>query len=304
MNDAPHLPPLTPDEHQWLLDSARLWTDLCQIVPDGPTMEADLAEAASHMHALQHAVLANAAARSYPHLYRTLGGSLSALPEPHSDPEDAPQRQPEDGPTLSVRPVRWHAGWCDGHHDLTDPCPPLPEPQPAVYVRATPGRTHTTPLPKVDSGPAPGAQPSLHIGSHAPWCHRQHGIGQCPRPDCTCGHSYWSHEPGNPEMRQPCERCACANYHHKPAPVRDPEALQYAYAMAQAAQREGDNAYLRVSPTRWDWLMGLQYERPWHHPETGANPGYLVGCVKVEKDPTLTGMDWEVVTPWTLSRHA
>lgn len=76
------------------------------------------------------------------------------------------------------------------------------------------------------------------------------------------------------------------------------EALQEAYAMAEQAKYHGPDAYLRVSPTRWDWLCTLD-PIPGHR----AGPsvvGLLVGSVKVEEDRTLTGMDWEVVLPPTM----
>lgn len=54
------------------------WGDLCSIVEDGPTRDADLRELVVHVHALQHAVMAQAAARAYPTTYRRLGSSLRA----------------------------------------------------------------------------------------------------------------------------------------------------------------------------------------------------------------------------------
>jgi hypothetical protein len=53
-----------------------MWGDLCSIVEDGPTRDADLRELVVHVHALQHAVMAQAAARAYPTTYRRLGSSL------------------------------------------------------------------------------------------------------------------------------------------------------------------------------------------------------------------------------------
>lgn len=55
------------------------------IVGPGPTRTADLAELIGHVHVLQRAILAQAAARARPDLYRFLGGLTD--PEP---PEDEP----------------------------------------------------------------------------------------------------------------------------------------------------------------------------------------------------------------------
>lgn len=45
-----------------------------QVVGDGPTRAGDLLEARGHVHALQHAVMAQAAGRAYPAEFRLLGG--------------------------------------------------------------------------------------------------------------------------------------------------------------------------------------------------------------------------------------
>ena len=67
---------LTPAEHEVIRIAADLWNAMCSAIPDGPTREADLAELIQHIHAIQHAFLANAAARAYPDTYRRLGGTL------------------------------------------------------------------------------------------------------------------------------------------------------------------------------------------------------------------------------------
>lgn len=64
---------LTDDERRvidLLAEAAELFGE---IVGDGETREADLAEIAAHIHALQNAVLAQAAARLYPNDYRLMG---------------------------------------------------------------------------------------------------------------------------------------------------------------------------------------------------------------------------------------
>lgn len=53
-----------------------IWNDLCMIVGDGPSREGDLNEAILHIHALQHTVMANAAARAHPGRLRMLGGTV------------------------------------------------------------------------------------------------------------------------------------------------------------------------------------------------------------------------------------
>ena len=49
-----------------------------RLIGDGPQAEADWAEAADKIHQLQTMILAQAAARAYPELFRPLGGVLSA----------------------------------------------------------------------------------------------------------------------------------------------------------------------------------------------------------------------------------
>lgn len=70
-------PALTPDERMAILQAGDLWATLCRIVGDDRTREADLGELVIHIHAIQHAVMAQAAARAYPDLYRLLGATLS-----------------------------------------------------------------------------------------------------------------------------------------------------------------------------------------------------------------------------------
>ena len=67
---------LTDQEHAAIQKAGDLWGDLCAIVGDGPTRDADLAELIPHVHAIQHAVMAQAAARAYPDRLRLLGLTL------------------------------------------------------------------------------------------------------------------------------------------------------------------------------------------------------------------------------------
>lgn len=68
--------PLTDQEHAAISACADAWNAIVPIVGDGPTREQDLNEIAAHIHALQHFVMAQAAARAYPDLYRLAGETL------------------------------------------------------------------------------------------------------------------------------------------------------------------------------------------------------------------------------------
>lgn len=61
-------------EHDALELTAELWNTLCRIAGQGPSRAADLAEVAHHIHAIQHAILAQAAGRAHPQMYRLMGG--------------------------------------------------------------------------------------------------------------------------------------------------------------------------------------------------------------------------------------
>jgi transposase len=72
---------LTEAEHEAMRMTADLWDQLCSaVVRGGSTRAADLNELAMHVHAIQHAIMAQAAARAYPDLYRPLGGTLRDAP--------------------------------------------------------------------------------------------------------------------------------------------------------------------------------------------------------------------------------
>lgn len=70
----PNFDPLTADEHEAMRLSGDLAGLLRRIIGKGNQAEHDWAEAAARIHAVQHMILAQAAARSYPGLYRPLGG--------------------------------------------------------------------------------------------------------------------------------------------------------------------------------------------------------------------------------------
>lgn len=71
---------LTPDEHHAMDLTAQLADTLARIVGDGPSRAHDLNELAGHVHLIQHAILAQAAARAYPDRYRLLGGPALTRP--------------------------------------------------------------------------------------------------------------------------------------------------------------------------------------------------------------------------------
>jgi hypothetical protein len=87
---------LTPLERQAVQQFADAWNTLCHVVGNGSTRERDLAEAAVHLHALQQMVLAQAAARAYPDLYRLAGETVRT---------DNPPR-PIVRPALVLEPCR------------------------------------------------------------------------------------------------------------------------------------------------------------------------------------------------------
>lgn len=68
---------LTEAEHEAVQTAGALAGMLSRVVGDGPNRTPDLNELLVHVHAIQHAVLAQAAARAYPDLYRLLASSLN-----------------------------------------------------------------------------------------------------------------------------------------------------------------------------------------------------------------------------------
>jgi hypothetical protein len=72
--------PLTADE-LWIVETLGKVADRwAGCVGDGPTREPDLAEFFAHVHVLQQAVMAQAAARIYPHLFRLAGATTGKDP--------------------------------------------------------------------------------------------------------------------------------------------------------------------------------------------------------------------------------
>lgn len=67
---------LTIAEHEVMQTTVLLWNSLCGITSDGPSRANDLNELALHIHAIQHAVLSQAAGRQYPMEYRLLGSTV------------------------------------------------------------------------------------------------------------------------------------------------------------------------------------------------------------------------------------
>lgn len=67
---------MTDEERALVYDLGQIWNRICNVVGDGPTRDADLAEMIPHIHALQRNIMAQAASRMYPGEFRTLGESL------------------------------------------------------------------------------------------------------------------------------------------------------------------------------------------------------------------------------------
>lgn len=67
---------LTPLERKVVRDLGLIWNDLCNVVGPDRTRDADLNELVVHVHALQQAVMSQAAARAYPGEFRALGETL------------------------------------------------------------------------------------------------------------------------------------------------------------------------------------------------------------------------------------
>lgn len=67
---------LTDAEKKVIEDAGNLWMSICGVVGKESTRDADLKELIVHIHAIQRAVMANAAARAYPEEFRPLGGRV------------------------------------------------------------------------------------------------------------------------------------------------------------------------------------------------------------------------------------
>jgi hypothetical protein len=71
MSEPPPL--LTDDEREIVTDLGRIYVRLSKVVGPGTTRGADLTELGHHIHVLQQAVMAQAAARAFPTEFRLLG---------------------------------------------------------------------------------------------------------------------------------------------------------------------------------------------------------------------------------------
>ena len=81
-------PLLTPAEHAALDITRMLAASMATIVADNsPFTRADWAEFSTHLHAIQHMIMAQAAARAYPDKYRLLGGADKPVTKHARDPE-------------------------------------------------------------------------------------------------------------------------------------------------------------------------------------------------------------------------
>jgi len=68
---------LTEQEHMLMGKLAEIMIEFEKMAGDTHNRPHDLHEVALHIHALQHTVLAQSAARAYPALYRLLGEAFS-----------------------------------------------------------------------------------------------------------------------------------------------------------------------------------------------------------------------------------
>lgn len=73
---------LTSDEMKVNDLLAEAYNLACKVITNGPTSHYDAQEFAHHIHILQNMILAQAAARAYPHKYRLMGGTV---PKDNSD---------------------------------------------------------------------------------------------------------------------------------------------------------------------------------------------------------------------------
>lgn len=72
---------LTPAELDAIDLTAQLVGKVCQeVIGHGPTRDHDIAEFVAHVHAIQNAIMAQAAARAHPDMFRLLGETLRAEP--------------------------------------------------------------------------------------------------------------------------------------------------------------------------------------------------------------------------------
>lgn len=71
---------LTDLEQAAMDTTATLANQLRQLIGSGPTAAADWQEAAAEIHVIQHRIMAQAAARDHPELYRLMGGRVGEPP--------------------------------------------------------------------------------------------------------------------------------------------------------------------------------------------------------------------------------
>ena len=67
---------LTPLEMETVGLIGLAWNNIARLVGEDESRSQDLREMAHHIHALQNAILAQSAARSYPDKYRLMGESI------------------------------------------------------------------------------------------------------------------------------------------------------------------------------------------------------------------------------------
>lgn len=68
---------LSDAEHRAMDLTAKLWDLMVQeVIEDGPAAEQDRRELAAQIHAVQHTIMGQAAARAHPDKYRLLGKEI------------------------------------------------------------------------------------------------------------------------------------------------------------------------------------------------------------------------------------
>ena len=161
--------PLTRDEHSVVHGLGQVFVQLSRIVGDGSSRQADLDELVGHVHALQNAVLAQAAARAYPDAYRLMGGSLRPVGELIT------AAQPDPPPPAT----------CDHLVTLEFPCGDCGPGRGRLVDGSMrfPAGTQEVPTVAPYSCPTVPRCHDAHTTREGGWCDGAHADGDCP----VCG---------------------------------------------------------------------------------------------------------------------
>lgn len=85
---------MTADEHEAMRLTGELASLVHKIIGDGPQAEHDWAEFTVRIHACQHMIMRQCAARAFPDLYRRLGQTIASGKSGLALRPDAPVMQP------------------------------------------------------------------------------------------------------------------------------------------------------------------------------------------------------------------